>query len=342
MIKEFDNSVIFPNEGSGKFNPSFFSAGCTYEVEGNTKDTTNAPPIACPVRSPFGAYPKVTESLQLKHNSCVPHPPPSRKSIKKTIPVINLSARDSNRPSSSKTNGLMYTVVTHVIVNLNSSAGECTVGTVAEKVKAQVGFDTILLDSKLYPVLENDATSGIEFWKSTRKIMAASRSLYERLGGAPSNAELLSQVDDAEVVFLEPSNKKVKTSNSLADSTLNSVAIDKLTNIDKKLDEVVARVGFLDDIRKVFECVVCRCPVKSPVVARCCQRIVGCRACVERWFTTNTRCPLCSVSGRMDDVIPLKGIDDFVAFFRPESPDLPAVTATATAATHEDSDDDFL
>ena len=50
-----------------------------------------------------------------------------------------------------------------MIVIPNSSAGECTVGIVAEKVKAQVGFDTILLDSKQYPVLENDATSGIEF-----------------------------------------------------------------------------------------------------------------------------------------------------------------------------------
>ena len=264
--------MIFPNEGSGKSNPS---AGCMYEVEGSAKDITNASsPVACPVQSPFGAYPKVTQSLQSKHSSCVPHPPAPRKPVKKTIPVFNLSARDSNKPSSSKTNGLMYTVVTHVIVNLNSSAGECTVGIVAEKVKAQVGFDTILLDSKLYPVIDNDATSGIEFWKSTRKIMAASRSLYERLGGVPSSEEFFNQVDDAEVEILEPSNKKRKTANS-EDST---VAIDKLASMDTKLDEVVtrldeviARVGFLDDIRKVFECVICRCPVKNPVVAKCCE-----------------------------------------------------------------------
>jgi hypothetical protein len=172
--------VIFPNEGSGKFNPSFLNAGCTYEVEGSTKDTISASPVACPVQSPFGAYPKVTKNIPSKHNSCVPHLPASRKPVKKTIPVINLSARDSNKPSSSKTNGLMYTVVTHVIVNLNGNAGECTVGIVAEKVKAQVGFDTILLDSKLYPVFESDATTGTEFWKSTRKIMAASRSLFRR------------------------------------------------------------------------------------------------------------------------------------------------------------------
>jgi hypothetical protein len=157
-------------------------------------------------------------------------------------------------------------------------------------------------------------------------------------------------VDDAEIEILEPPNKKAKTANSktLDDNT------DKLANIDTKLDEVVTRVGFLynkldevitrvrflDDIRKVFECVICRCPVKYPVVAKCCQRIVGCRACVERWFTTKSRCPMCSVSGHVDEVIYLKRIDDLVAFFRPESPDPPS-TSPGTATVEEDSDDDF-
>ena len=34
--------------------------------------------------------------------------------------------------------------------------------------------------------------------------MAASRSVYECLGGAPSSEELFSQVNDAEIEILEP------------------------------------------------------------------------------------------------------------------------------------------
>ena len=48
----------------------------------------------------------------------------------------------------------------------------------------------------------------------------------------------------------------------------------------------------------------------------------------------------------MDETISLKGIDDLVAFFRPEVPDLPSTsegsaTTAAIAITEEDSDDDF-
>ena len=45
LIKEFDNSVIFPSDGSGKFNPSAFISGATYEVQGNTgAQGNNHPP----------------------------------------------------------------------------------------------------------------------------------------------------------------------------------------------------------------------------------------------------------------------------------------------------------
>jgi hypothetical protein len=36
---------------------------------------------------------------------------------------------------------------------------------------------------KLYPIMDNEASVGADFWKSTRKIIAASRSLYQKLGG---------------------------------------------------------------------------------------------------------------------------------------------------------------
>ena len=41
--------------------------------------------------------------------------------------------------------------------------GECSVASVAEMVKREVGFSVILLDSKLNPLIESEATSGLEY-----------------------------------------------------------------------------------------------------------------------------------------------------------------------------------
>ena len=63
--------------------------------------------------------------------------------------LAKVSLRDTNRPSSSQAGRLSHTVITSLIVKL---MGECNVDSVAEMVKAQVGFDVVLLDSKPYPL----------------------------------------------------------------------------------------------------------------------------------------------------------------------------------------------
>ena len=202
-------------------------------------------------------------------------------------------------------------------------------------VKRQVGFDVVLLDSKLYPIINNDATSGTEFWKSTRKIIAASRSLYEKLGGVSAE---LSQVED-EVVIVEPSCKKIQTTEGHVLGNIQG----KLEHIDKKLDQIEKKLSFMDDIKKTFECVICRMPARSPVVAPCCQRIIGCGQCVQRWILNNSRCPLCSVTGRMTEVFGLKGIDDLTGFFRLGESDSQASSSPVVdvEVTDEDSSSEF-
>ena len=59
-----------------------------------------------------------------------------------------------------------------------------------------------------------------------------------------------------------------------------------------------------------------QCLPHQPKEAPCCQRIIGCGQCVQGWILTNSRCPLCSVSGHMTEVFGLKGIDDLTGFFR--------------------------
>ncbi len=141
--------------------------GATYDVEGGAELEAGTSSS-----SPFGSYSKMA--------SPVPHPPILKHKqipvIKKTIPITR---DDGSRSGSSRSNKLVYNIVTQVIVSINSSLGECS----SNLVKVQTGFDPILLDSKLFPIMDSEATTGTEFWKSTRKIMAASKSLYERLGG---------------------------------------------------------------------------------------------------------------------------------------------------------------
>ena len=104
LVKEFDNCMMFPSEGSGKFNPASLSPGSTYKVQGIL--------LLHPIHHYISKFQK--------------------KLIKKTISVANLSARNSMKPSSSKTNGLSYTIVTQVIVSNNSS--ECNVISVSDMV----------------------------------------------------------------------------------------------------------------------------------------------------------------------------------------------------------------
>ena len=104
-LRSLYNSVTFPTEGSGKFNPAVFVHGATHEVQGNAKQG-NVEPQA---------------SLQLHL-------------IQKTILLAKVSLRDVNKPSSSEANRLMHTVIASINVTLDHSLGECNVETVADMV----------------------------------------------------------------------------------------------------------------------------------------------------------------------------------------------------------------
>ena len=212
---------------------------------------------------------------------------------------------------------------------MDGSTGECNVSTVAESVKKQVGFEVVLLDSKLYPVTDNESTSGPEFWRSTRKRIAASRASYEKLVGMSVGDEL-SQLDD-DVVITEPPSKRVKK------MAIEDLGV-KVEEIDKKLDAIDRKLSVFDDIKKTFECVICRSVVRYPMVSLCCKRIIGCKRCVSTWRTTSTRCPLCSDAGeKSQPMFALKGIDDLTALFCDRVP--PIHESSESSVSSDDFED---
>ena len=125
LIKEFDNSVIFPNEGSRKFKLATIVTGATYEVQGNVVSQgslesqgtlqTNSSPMLSQAMTPYSTHqmPKRPLSIPVQH-SLMPHV--RRRIIQKTIIV---ALRDATKPSSSRANRLTHTIITSVIVKLD-------------------------------------------------------------------------------------------------------------------------------------------------------------------------------------------------------------------------------
>lgn len=97
----------------------------------------------------------------------------------------------------------------------------------------------------------------------------------------------------------------------------------------------------MDDLRKGFECVICRLPSKCPVVASCCQHVVGCSACVNRWRETHSPRPLCSIPSTSSVFFALKGIDGITGLFRVGGDCEAMTTELETATTSDDSSNEF-
>ena len=117
------------------------------------------------------------------------------------------SAREQG-PSTRKR--IQYTAVTQITVSLDPTRGQCCVSGMCEKMKEHVGFDVILLDSKCYPILPNDDTSCAEFWKSTRKVIAAPKQSYEKLGGVSADTDWLKECEENEPPMKKACSRKGK------------------------------------------------------------------------------------------------------------------------------------
>ncbi len=203
---------------------------------------------------------------------------------------MSLSGVDPTKPCSSKAGKFEYTIVTQLYVCL--APDQCNVNSVTDLVAKQVGFSVILLDSKCYPLPSSPATSGFDFWKGTRKVLAASKSLY-------------SQLSDDDVTEDTPQPKKQKQGEAL---------------ILKMLEILENRVSAPIEVRKALQCSICHGVASPPVVYSCCQRVVACTGCNRTWRRDNDRCPLCNTSpSASTHFFELRGFDDVTRLLSGES-----------------------
>ena len=277
--------------------------------------------------SPFGAYTGPTSSI----------PPPRsqltqrRKStnFRKTIALVSL-ATVADKPSTSKSSCLEYKVITQLVVTLE--VGHCSLTSVTEAVTQQVAFDVVLLDSKCFPILQSETTNETEFWKSNRKILAASKTLYDKLIGTrtnpkQANIEELTSSDD------DPQHRPKRLCLS------NTEMFDKIL---EGMDALQKQNTFCNKVAAVFECVICKDIMHKPQFGACCNRAVGCQQCIRRWFEEHGTCPHCSTSVMIANYNDLKGIDELLCQVRTLCCETASSSEeTASQVMVHDSDSDF-
>ena len=313
LVEEIGSVVLFPLE-DGRFKSNQIVMEATYEVhgqpaivQGETTAASNATQSQSSPGVPFGTYTTPTYSLP------PPHPPrPKKSTLTKTIVLVSLQLKDGQTPSSSKASKIDFQVVTNIVLTLEPS--QCNLATVGKPVAQQVGFEVILLDSKAYPLLPSDATSGAQFWKSTRKVLAASKTLYEKCTGHDAN---VMRACGEEAAGGEPAPKRKKTSES--ESTLQDLISSKFSSLEERLGSIDKKLAFLNELGHGFDCIICKSSSISPVVSPCCQRVVGCQECVNSWMTSHQHCPLCSTDGVVSQRFVLKGFTDVLSMLHAQN-----------------------
>ncbi len=342
LVEEIHSVVLFPLE-DGRFKLSQLVMGATYEVHGHPTTvsgerghptasldggTAGATATSSSPVVPFGTYTSPTFSLP------PPHPPrPKRVTISKTIVLVSVQPKDNHGPGSSKASKIDFQVVTNIVLTLQPP--QCSLTTVGQLVAQQVGFDVILLDSKAYPLLPSDATSGVQFWKSSRRVLAASKALYEKCTGIDANV-MRACGEQAQ----PPAKKKKRVDQGVECELPLQVVVDKISAVEVKLGSIEEKLAFLVDLGHGFTCVICKGPATSPAVSPCCQRVIGCQDCVDSWVASNPRCPLCGTEDVVAQRFVLKGFTDALAVLRAQCRDTESHVIPSPPHGPVDSDDD--
>lgn len=297
IVRKNGNMAVWPR--GGKFTGPLVLPGAAYEVRGHMPtDNSNAGKGVS--SSPFGVYTSPSFS-----GSTAAAGPSKKKTWTKVIMIITIKKRGGEKRPWKGNVKVEYEVVTQTHVTLDSSS--CTVRRVTELLRKQLNMEVVLLDSKCYPLMMNDSTSGEGFWKSSRKVLAANKALYLKLTGRSTELGRASidltkeetSDSDSSGSIIEPATKRHCLS-----STLN----DKLDEIAHGVANIQKVMMFMKNMQNTFQCVICKGVVSAPVVASCCRRIVGCQQCVATWLRGHNSCPHCSAT--LEGQFTLRGLDD--------------------------------
>ena len=134
---------------------------------------------------------------------------------------------------------------------------------------------------------------GEDFWNApAKKVFAVTLSNYQRKKkrqgerGKAKNKRFVAEGESSHLPILEEISEKLN-----------------------KLTEKVEGNNLLGrSITENFKCCICMKIARPLTVSGCCQRLLGCESCVERWFERDNVCK--NDDGR-DKHFVLKGVEDF-------------------------------
>ena len=186
LEEAFSDTAVFPNKVTGRFNHAQLRSGSTYEVHGEIIENNS---LSAPEPPSNGAsnpankhsqtcFTSIASGYSFTQAPSTSKPLPlslkKKKVVRKTVSLVRLEKSSNGK--------VVQHTVTDVIIKL-SSEDECSVPFVTERIKEEVGFDIVLINTKCSKILDNDATRGIDFWKSSRKVLAVSSERCEKMFG---------------------------------------------------------------------------------------------------------------------------------------------------------------
>ena len=183
---------------------------------------------------------------------------------------------------------------------------------VAELVKDEVGFDVTLVNTKCNQIVDSDATRGLDFWKSSRKVLAVHSHMFDKIFGkkkAYSAAIDLTQdeddddTEDNEAEGTGPPLAKRRKTNESLNNELHGIHQALI-----KIQQMIRPDGVLWRVQSIFECMICRSVMDTPLFSPCCNRILGCRACLHNWFAHSPTCPHCKRVATASEWLEVKGL----------------------------------
>lgn len=126
----------------------------------------------------------------------------------------------------------------------------------------------------------------------------------EKLEKNQSNsAELSSKLTEQEVAVSDLRREKDELT-----SQLSTIQME----LQRKADTILTMKQKEEEVKHSFKCLVCGNIVFPCVVSPCCNIVVGCQQCIQRWLSTNDNCPHCRATMTIEacKVIPkLRSLD---------------------------------
>ena len=126
----------------------------------------------------------------------------------------------------------------------------------------------------------------------------------EKLEKCQSNsAELSCKLSQQEVAISDLQREKGELA-----SQLSTIQME----LQSKADTILTMKQREEEVKHSFKCLICGNIVFPCVVSPCCNIVVGCQQCIQKWLSANDNCPHCRATMTIEacKVIPkLRSLD---------------------------------